>query len=488
MARIPDITALGDRPIPQPGGPRAVDQSGAIIAEGIQRLGNTLEGIADQREERQALYDVSNARTALLKADIDARSSLSQDNDWQTYEQRYAAQMQKAQSVASAQIRNKLALARFEQESSLDIERGIGQIREMARSKEVDTGRATLLTNGDQNRELFMQALDEETRAAILRNQQAMLEGATAKNYISDAERASFARKWAQDAAEGWVSMQPYAKQIEVLSKPKGTTADYILADKREEMLQHAILAKQVEEQRALALQKQQQEEAQKATQNAFLERMQDGKLTPQDVLHSNLAPFGSGSKDEFLTMLKAGSGGGKTDPATFNDLFTRIHLPPGSPGKIANENQLNAYVSSGRLSIEDLNKLRNEVQGNNTSEGESEGLLKKGLFEVAKNTLTRSNPLLGIQDPIGEENLQRFNAWFLGEYQKQRESGKTPQQLLSPDSPDYLGKRLSSYVRSPQQILQDAIGSASQAPATKAPARKQGETPDEYLKRIGKK
>lgn len=257
--------------------------------------------------------------------------------------------------------------------------------------------------------------------------------------------------------------------------------------DQRVELEQRAkitISAQYTDAEHARELAKQQEEARQKITQNQFLQKMSGGQLSAQEVLNSNLAPFGSGSKDEFINMLKAKAV--KTDPALFNELFARAHLPDGNPGKIVDENQLNPYLIDQRLNIEDLGKLREEISGNKTTDGESESKLKNGLFEVAKSTLTRSNPLIGLRDPIGDENVQRFTSWFIGEYAKQRQGGKSPQQLLDPESPDYLGKRLKGYVRSPQQIMQDTLESATQSPATNAVPRKAGESADDYLKRAG--
>jgi hypothetical protein len=246
------------------------------------------------------------------------------------------------------------------------------------------------------------------------------------------------------------------------------------------------INAQYIDQEHQMRLAQQAEELRQKQTQNTFLQRMSDGKLDAQTVLNSNLAPFGSGSKDEFLNMLRARDKAPKTDSATFNELFARINLPDGSTGKITDANQLNAYLIDGRLDIQDLDKLRAEVEHKGTAEGEAEAKLKTGLYEVAKSTLTRSNPLIGLQDPIGDENLQRFTSWFLSEYQKQRGTGKSAAELLDPESPDYLGKRIRSYVRGPQDIMKDVLQSATQAPGTAIP-RKPGESAADYLKRTGK-
>lgn len=244
--------------------------------------------------------------------------------------------------------------------------------------------------------------------------------------------------------------------------------------------------AQYIDQEHQMALAKQALELQQKKTQNGFLSAMQNGQLTADRVLNSNLDPFGSGSKDEFLNMLRARDKAPKTDSTTFNELFARINLPDTAPGKITNANQLNSYLIDGRLDIQDLDKLRAEVEHKGTADGEAEAKLKSGIFEVAKSTLTKSNPLIGLQDPIGDENLQRFTSWFLSEYQRQRGAGKTPTELLSPDSPDYLGKRITNYVRNPQQIMQDVLKSAT-TPAVSAIPRKEGESAEDYLKRTGK-
>ena len=292
----------------------------------------------------------------------------------------------------------------------------------------------------------------------------------------------------AKYAVIGRINLDPTRMLIELKAGDSTDPAVKALTpDQRLELEQRAkitISAQYTDLEHARELAKQQLEDRQKVTQNQLLQKMNGGQLSANEVLNSNLNPFGSGSKDEFINMLKAKAV--KTDPALFNELFARAHLPDGSPGKIVDENQLNSYVIDQRLNIEDLSKLRGEISGNKTTDGESESKLKNGLFEVAKSTLTRSNPLIGLRDPIGDENVQRFTSWFMGEYAKQRQAGKSPQQLLDPESPDYLGKRLKSYVRTPQQIMQGVIESATQAPSTNAVPRKVGESAADYLARTG--
>lgn len=485
MPRLPDFTALGEPQAPRTRVPIVSDQSAQIIDQAGLQLGQTLRQIGTQLEDKQSQLEQTQARSALLVSDIQTRQSFEGDPDWKTYTQRYQEKMSQNIDATEQTITNPRDRALFRAQANLDLARGTAAMAEQAQRKRVDAGHANTVMSLDALRQSSLSAPDEGTRAAAVGAAQQLINASVNTGDLTAEQGAMLKKQWTASYSEGAVQMLPYANQIDLLSKPKGTVADFLEPDKREEMLQHAILAKHVEEERALALQKQQEEIQQKAIQNVFLQRMQNNQLTTQDVLSSKLAPFGSGSKEEFLRMLKPTAD--KTDPALFNELFARAHLPDGTTGKLVDENQLNQYVIAGRLSMEDLGKLRGEIVGNKTTDGQSEEKLKEGLYNVAKNTLVHSNALIGLQDPAGEENLQRFTSWFIGEYAKQRAAGKSPQQLLSPDSSDYLGTRLQSYVKSPQQIMQSVLQSATQAPAANAVPRKEGESADDYLKRIGK-
>ena len=74
----------------------------------------------------------------------------------------------------------------------------------------------------------------------------------------------------------------------------------------------------------------------------------------------------------------------------------------------------------------------------------------------------------------------------------EQKQKGKKPEELLSPDSPDYLLKNLDQYVRSNREIVADLVRSNKKGPikpiveSTPIP-RLEGESAIDYMKRIGK-
>lgn len=308
----------------------------------------------------------------------------------------------------------------------------------------------------------------------------------------------------------GWAELNPdYAKEklkSGVYDKELGAEGKIQLTGE----IDQAIRGKEIEEERRRVEQERQLKVRQQQTQNDFLVGMQEGKLNAKSILNSNLDAFGSGSKEQFLSMLKMNNSPEqrlKTDPGTMISLYDRIYLPDGDPNKLVDENELNAYFGRG-LSMADLNNLRDEMQGKQTEAGKIEQDLKKQVIEIAKGKLTKSNPLIGLKDPVGDEQMQRFMVFFLDEYKQKRAEGKSAVELLSPDSAEYLGKNVSQYVRTPVQIMRDMAPSRAKpadgglagtisgidpagaaAPAYRAPVKKvqprlPNESATEYLKR----
>lgn len=309
----------------------------------------------------------------------------------------------------------------------------------------------------------------------------------------------------AKASVRGWIELNPeYAKK-----KLKDGAFDKELgADGKVQLFgeaEQAVRAKEIEIERRERQQEKILKKNQQLTQNDFLQNMVEGKLTSKDILASNLDAFGSGSKEQFLNMLKMANSPEnklKTDGDTMIQLYSRIHLPDGDPNKLVDENELNAYFGRG-LSLTDLNHLRDEMQGRQTEAGQIENDMKKQIIEIAKGKLTKSNPLTGFKDPTGDENMQRFMVNFMATYKEERAKGTSARELLDPDSPKYLGKNIAQYVRTPQQIMRDLAPRRAQTPGTgltlapsTAPAyaappkpkplpRQPNESAADYLKRI---
>lgn len=310
-------------------------------------------------------------------------------------------------------------------------------------------------------------------------------------------------RELAKSAVHGWVQLDPQEAKKKLAG---GEFNNYIDGDTKKQLFaeaEQAVRGRELEDERLRREQERVRKEQQEVTQNTFLQKMVDGKLSASDILKSNLEAFGSGSKEQFLQIMKKSQDDRiRTDPGTFTDLFHRIHAPDNDPKKILDESYLNQFVGNG-LTIETLNQLRSEIQGRKTIDGQMVGEMKKQLMEVARGKLSKANPMLGIPDPEGQEKMLRFTSYFLTEFDKQVKAGKKPFDLLHPDNPDYLGKGISMFAESPTEIVRKSAqafrsslqpvptpstsptGAPLPAPGAK-PARLPGESASDYLKRVG--
>lgn len=235
-----------------------------------------------------------------------------------------------------------------------------------------------------------------------------------------------------------------------------------------------AIQGKLIDQARAEAAQKKALEASQRATGDKFIELLATDPtaLSADEVVNSNLDWR---EQLTFLNLIKTGLDGTRDDAnGAFVDLFQRVHADPGDPNAITDERQLYDFVGRG-LTVEGLGKLRNELAGKGTTEGSIEGQLKKQLLKTAATALTGTNEMLGFRDPKGDEQLLRFQTFFLTEFDKQTKAGKSAVQLLNPDSPDYLGKMIGQFKRTPAQQMNDMMGEAAAltaVPATDIPSR----------------
>lgn len=360
---------------------------------------------------------------------------------------------------------------------------------------------------GEQAKANYMQALtssssalmnDPSTFEFVNKQQQDGIDALVATSGLPATKAAELKvhsqSELAKSSVRGWIQLNPDEAKKQLGS---GQWDNYVDGDAKKQLFgeaDQAIRAKEVENERLKKAQREALEQEQKGTQNDFLQKMESGQLKSKDILNSNLDAFGSGSKEQFLQLMKRHNEEKiKTDSGTYINIWDKIHLPDGDPQKIVDENDLNKYLGRG-LTLTDINAFRAEMQGKKTIQGQEENDLKKGVIDIARGKLTRSNPLTGFKDPIGDENFQRWHAQFLSDFGEQKQKGKNAKELLNPSSPEYLGKNIDSYIRSNQQIIQDLVKTNKRpsAPAPGAPPvasepRKAGESAADYLKRTGK-
>lgn len=211
------------------------------------------------------------------------------------------------------------------------------------------------------------------------------------------------------------------------------------------EMKAVEVMAEKLRKQQAAQLVAQRE-----VTNNDFLDKFQQGKLTWNDVKNSNLEAMGEGSKNFWLGKLEQQAREGekpvRTDPQLYWELTKRINLPPGDPKKITNQDQLLAYHD--RVSISDLKDLRNQAVQARGEDGSKLGTDTNRFLEGMRAQFIKAP--VGLPDPQGEEAFYKFNFALREEMERYREANKDPRELLNPESPAYFGKQVKLY--SPSQ------------------------------------
>lgn len=490
-------------------GPVALEKAtaegmGGNIAAQMQGFGKALEGNADLIQKRQEQADISDLNVKMSQAHAEWTKSYNEQlqNGTLNTEQFTKDFSDYMDSIGEGVQTNKgsqyFKSASAELKGHFLINAAEGQA-ELAGAKAKNDYMQTL-NNGSS-------ALlnDPSSFPLALKMQTAGLDNLVATGGMpakaAEELKGHTSKELAKSSVRGWIKLSPESAKEQLNS---GQWDQYFDGDTKNQLFgeaDQASRARSIDDERLKKQQREALEKAQVTTQNQFLQKMSTDELTTKDILNSNLDPFGSGSKEQFLNLMKTQarekSEKIRTDPNTMIDLYDRVHLPDGDPNKLNDENELNKYFGKG-LTMADINTLRSEIQNKKTIAGANEAELKKGVTDIAKGKLTKSNPLTGVRDPLGDEQYQKFLVSFMNDYSTQIKKGKTPQQLLSPDSPDYLGKSISQYTRSSKQIIQDMVkmnaGPAKNGLASPTPAptptvepRKAGESAAQYLKRIGK-
>lgn len=277
---------------------------------------------------------------------------------------------------------------------------------------------------------------------------------ADARDLLTRQTRADLALS----AAEGAIRMNPHKALADIQG---GKWGAYLDADRTNALMgaaTSAVTAQEVDAQRRERLAEKARNDTSDATLNDFIKQAvkDPSSVTADSIASSNMKP-----ETKIAMIGKVNEGffdkPQPTNPQLFLSLFDRIHLPDGNPNKITDQDALNQFVGKG-LSVPDLHTLRNEVAQKDTVAGQVEQKLFDGMLNTVKTSLTKATPQMPWADPEGLARYQHWLSWALPEYRKQRAAGKTPQELLDPNSKEYLGRQAAPLKRSPAQEMHDVI------------------------------
>ncbi len=300
-----------------------------------------------------------------------------------------------------------------------------------------------------------------------------------------------------QSEIRGWMDVNPHKAQAML---QEGTWDKDLDPDLKNTLLhetRQGIRALEIENNRSKKLDEEVKSTRREAIKDNFIGKAASGELSAREVISSDLP---SADKEHLLRALKNDSLNVKnaSNASVFNDTVERINLPDGDPRKITSDAQIMSMLGKG-ITYKDAQHLRKELAGTGTEEGKQEAMLKKGIDDIAKGFLTKSNGM-GFKDPEGDAQLQRWRIFMSKEYESGKQKGLTPMQMLDPDSKEYIGRHLKTpaFQRTQEQVMNSVFNKMAPperaapapdkvvAPITAAP-RAPGESAAAYLARTKK-
>lgn len=346
---------------------------------------------------------------------------------------------------------------------------------------------------------LDVQEIQYRSKNAVRQNPATVTAAIESMNKLIDSTRLDSAAKMQWKAQElqdlrqneirGWIDINPYRAKEMIDS---GTWNNDLSDDLRNSLSHEAtqgIRAAEIEKNRSKQLADDETEAKREAIKSSFIEKAVKGTLSANEIVRDDTLK--ASEKEHLLRELKNNSLNMKTasDPNVFNRMVEEINN-----GKITSDDQILSKLGKG-LTWSDVNHLRKELNSGEGNQGQQEKIFKKGLDDIAKGMLTKSNAM-GFKDPEGDVQLQKWRIFAAQKMQEGREKGLTITQMTDPDSKDYIGKYLTQFKKTPEQIMKSVYSNFNQptvapkpenAVKVETPKRLEGESPSSYLERLKK-
>ena len=134
------------------------------------------------------------------------------------------------------------------------------------------------------------------------------------------------------------------------------------------------------------------------------------------------------------------GTGSKKSDPQVFNSLYMSIIAPEGTPGKVYSTDAIFAAVQAGKLNTNDAERLRGIVMGQKDEDGRTFRARAHGRLSVIAAAM-RSSPEYQAQPELAAAIQVELGNRVEQASLAARKAGNPPDELLNPESKDYLFK-----------------------------------------------
>lgn len=207
--------------------------------DAIADLGDTIGKIGQQVQDREDKLNYARAKSEYLKSKIQIESEFENDNDYQTYGDRYKAKATKARDDAVALIRNPMMRESFQFDTDVDIEQGLAGMAKKAFAKEKDNGRAKLSSLLDDSQKLIVSTGDPAIRKSAYENVNQSVDSAIENNWLTREDGVNLKREFAKESALQEFTSKSAEDQLQML-KDNHAALQFIPADKRQALGERA--------------------------------------------------------------------------------------------------------------------------------------------------------------------------------------------------------------------------------------------------------
>lgn len=231
MARLPDATTLGGLPSASSGRPIATyDTTG--YARGAAAIGSAFSDIGrgvgtaikevGAVQEADDKLELARAKSDFLTKKINLDTSMKDDQDYETYQQRYNDELGKIRAGSSSLISNPRTRELFDLSVSDDMAKAAQGANGYANKVWKDKTLADSSDRLEQIRQAALKTQDPEERVKLIDTGNQLISSLAEKGVTSHATAAETRKQWARDYATSAISLLPAAERVAVLDGFQG--------------------------------------------------------------------------------------------------------------------------------------------------------------------------------------------------------------------------------------------------------------------------
>ena len=482
MPKIPESSAIQ---MPRAATPGMIPEM--VGQRTVQRTMDQLFQLGRQYKEMQQRAEVVRLSTEMESGLLGLQQSIERNPDIKTAEaasQLYAEGAKEIVSGAVGQSNWKSVQTAVGARGASTALRGTAAVSRVGYAREVDASRAVLDESAQTGATRYALAEDDVERAGVMSRVAVDIE---MNPYIGDVEKGKRLDKFnASRVSERTIYLsnegrfpeaRAYLEDPEVTSVLDPTdiyslTRTINIAENHASTLHNKLL---------------------KAEEDAQIHRLLNRLYNPEnpedvpsvpEILSAGLPRIVTEHFIEISEKKARGEDANYLDENLANKLYRDVHT-----GQITDFSQLVPYIGNG-LPREEAEKLRLDIDQLQNPQEKATTQMLAAFYRAAEGTLDKTT--MFFDDPKGPQLFYEFRVESQKLYKEGLKEGKSPHQMLDPTSPDYIGKLLNTpyFTRTDTQILEEMgerFRAIPEPGSAFGEARKEKETPEQYLERVGK-